>query len=165
MLEEADFTVGENDTRGWDHGVFVPLKVAVPDADIPTVQLSLRKDLDPADHIRAGQALAPLRDEGVLIVGSGMSYHNLRELFDRERAIPVAEAFDAWLQDAVARPPAERDAALAAWAQAPGGRRAHPREEHLIPLHVIAGAAGDDTMRTAWSGTFLGARISAFATE
>ena len=165
LLEAAGFPSAEDAERGFDHGTFVPLKVTWPEARIPTIQLSLVAGLDPETHLRLGRALAPLRDEGVLIVGSGMSYHNLREMFDRERAIPVAEAFDAWLQDAVARPPAERDAALAAWTQAPGGRRAHPREEHLIPLHVIAGAAGDDRLQTAWSGTFLGVRITAFATR
>src|SRR5690606_1419287 len=114
--------------------------------------LSLVAGLDPDLHVKLGKALAPLRDEGVLIVGSGMSYHNLRELFDRETAVPVAEAFDAWLQAAATSSPTERDAAFSAWTAAPGARRAHPREEHLIPLHVIAGAAGDDVLRTAWSG-------------
>src|SRR3546814_18808315 len=78
LLEAAGFPTDEEASRGWDHGVFIPLKVAVPGADIPTAQLSLRRALDPADHIRAGRALAALRDEGVLIVGPGMSFHNSR---------------------------------------------------------------------------------------
>lgn len=164
LLEQAGFPTAEDAARGYDHGTFIPLKVTWPEADIPTVQLSVMASLDPEAHIRMGKALEPLRDEGVMIVGSGMSYHNLRELFDRNAAAPVAEAFDAWLQEAVTGTPAARHAALTAWAAAPGARRAHPREEHLIPLHVIAGAAGDDVLRTAWSGTFLGARITAFAT-
>lgn len=162
LLEQAGFPTAEDSERGYDHGTFVPLKVTWPEADIPVVQLSLVAGLDPALHLRLGKALAPLRDEGILIVGSGMTYHNLREMFDRERAAAVADAFDAWLQAAATAAPAERDAALSAWTAAPGARRAHPREEHLIPLHVIAGAAGDDVLRTAWTGTFLGARISAF---
>jgi aromatic ring-opening dioxygenase catalytic subunit (LigB family) len=163
LLDEAGFLTAEEAQRGYDHGTFIPLKVVWPDANIPTIQLSLVAGLDPVTHIRLGQALAPLRDEGVLIVGSGMSYHNLRELFDPASAIPVAEAFDAWLQAAATASPRDRDAALAAWEAAPEARRAHPREEHLIPLMVIAGAAGDDRLRNAWTGTFLGSRISAFA--
>lgn len=164
LLEEAGFTTAEDAARGYDHGTFIPLKVTWPEAKIPVIQLSLVAGMDVETHIRMGKALAPLRDEGVMIVGSGMSYHNLRELFDRDTAAPVAEAFDAWLQAAATAAPADRDAALRAWESAPGARRAHPREEHLIPLMVVAGAAGDDVLHTAWSGTFLGARITAFAT-
>jgi aromatic ring-opening dioxygenase catalytic subunit (LigB family) len=162
VLEGAGFATAEDAERGFDHGAFVPLKVVWPEPKIPTIQLSLVAGLSPETHLRLGRALAPLRDEGVFIVGSGMSYHNLREMFDRERAAPVAEAFDAWLRNAAAKPAAERDAALAHWAEAPGAKRAHPREEHLIPLLVIAGAAGEDALRLAWSGTFLGVRISGF---
>ncbi len=164
LLEHAGFASAEDAARGYDHGTFIPLKVVWPEAKIPTIQLSLVATLDADTHIRLGKALAPLRDEGVLIVGSGMTYHNLRELFDRDTAVPVAEAFDAWLQAATTAAPAARDAALTAWESAPGARRAHPREEHLIPLMVVAGAAGDDVLSTAWSGTFLGSRITAFAT-
>ena len=164
LLEGTGFPSAEDAQRGYDHGTFIPLKVTWPEPRIPVIQLSLVAGMDVETHIRLGKALAPLRDEGIFIVGSGMSYHNLRELFDRETAAPVAEAFDAWLQAAATASPAERDAALAAWEAAPGARRAHPREEHLIPLMVVAGAAGDDVLRTAWSGTFLGARITAFAT-
>jgi aromatic ring-opening dioxygenase catalytic subunit (LigB family) len=165
LVEAAGFSSAEDGERGFDHGTFIPLKVTWPEANIPTIQLSLVAGLDPETHVRLGRALAPLRDEGVLIVGSGMSYHNLRELFDREAAAPVAEAFDAWLREAATAAPAVRDAALTAWETAPFARRAHPREEHLIPLHVIAGAAGDDALHRAWTGTFMGTRISAFATE
>ncbi|HEX2612749.1 MAG TPA: class III extradiol ring-cleavage dioxygenase [Fibrobacteria bacterium] len=164
VLEAAGFQAAEDAERGYDHGTFVPLKVTWPEPAFPIIQLSLIAGLSPEAHLRLGQALAPLRDEGVYIVGSGMSYHNLREMFDRERAIPVAEAFDAWLREAATLPPKDRDAALARWAEAPGARRAHPREEHLIPLLVIAGAAGEDPLRLAWNGTFMGVRISAFET-
>src|SRR3546814_14039458 len=94
---------------GWDHGVFVPMKVALPDADIPLTQLSLRSDLNPADHIRAGRALAPLRDHGVLIVGSGMRFHNLGE---RGPHVTARSAdWDAALPDAVTDLPSEHPAA------------------------------------------------------
>jgi len=147
--------------RGYDHGTFVPLGVAWPRPQIPTLQLSLVNDLDPARHLELGRKLAPLRDEGVLIVGSGMSFHNMRG-FGNERGRDASQTFDAWLADAATRPPTERVRLLACWADAPGARAAHPREEHLVPLHVVAGAAGDDPGVHDFSGTFAGARISAF---
>ncbi len=161
LLGAAGFETGADPERGFDHGTFVPLKVAYPDADVPVVQLSLVAGLDPLQHLALGRALAPLRDEGVFIVGSGMSFHNLRAFRD-PRSRPVAETFDAWLRDAATREPAERDRALARWADAPAARLAHPREEHLLPLHVIAGAAGDDRGVLAWDGTFAGLRLSAY---
>lgn len=160
LLGAAGFETAEDAERGFDHGTFVPLKVAFPEADIPTVQLSLTGDLDPARHIAMGRALAPLRDEGVLIVGSGMSYHDLRA-FMRRSGYAAAETFDGWLQRAATAEAAERDAALTGWQSAPAARRAHPREEHLLPLMVVAGAAGDDRGRIAWSDLFGGARITA----
>src|SRR5690606_31856392 len=132
-----------------------------PDADVPTIQLSLVRGLDPRLHLEIGRALAPLRDEGVFIVGSGMSYHNLRAGFG-PRMRPVAEAFDAWLRDVATAEPERRDRGLLEWERAPMARAAHPREEHLIPLMVIAGAAGDDVGRVAWNGTFAGIRLSAY---
>ena len=112
---------------------------------MPTIQLSLQEDLDPARHIALGRALAPLRDEDVLLVGSGMSFHNLRDFFGgmpREARAAKSGPFDEWLRQAVAAEPAARDAELARWAEAPNARLAHPREEHLLPLMVMAGAAG-----------------------
>lgn len=159
-LEEAGFATAEDPARGFDHGTFVPLKVAFPEAELPTVQLSLLASLDPAEHLRLGRALAPLRDEGVLIVGSGMSFHNMR-LFRHPRCFEIGRVFDDWLRDVVTRPAAERDAALAAWAQAPGARDAHPREEHLLPLMVAAGAAGADRGRVAHGQRFMDAPITA----
>lgn len=167
LLEDAGFETGEDAERGFDHGVFVPLKVAFPAADIPTVQLSLRGDLDPAAHLAAGRALAPLRDEGVLIVGSGNTYHNLRRMLGamggRVPAEPAGRAFDRWLEEAVTEPDPERRAArLTRWAEAPGARESHPREEHLIPLHVAAGAAGADPGRKVFEDVVMGAIESAF---
>ncbi len=160
LLEGAGFATAEDPKRGFDHGTFVPLKLTYPDADVPTIQLSLEAGLDPARHVAMGKALAPLRDEGILLVGSGMSYHNLRRLMRRAGA-EDSRPFDAWLQGTVAAEPGARDAALVGWAEAPAARDAHPREEHLIPLMVMAGAAAGDRGRVAFSGSFAGARISA----
>ena len=160
VLGAAGIETGADAQRGFDHGTFVPLKLAYPDADVPAVQLSLVRGLDPAQHLAIGRALAPLRDEGVFIVGSGMTFHNLRA-FRRESA-PAAAAFDAWLRDATTREPEERDRLLTEWTKAPHARDVHPREEHLLPLMVIAGAAGSDRGRTAYEGTVLGLRLSAY---
>jgi aromatic ring-opening dioxygenase catalytic subunit (LigB family) len=160
LLEKAGFASAADAERGFDHGTFVPLKLTFPDADVPTIQLSLERGLDPARHLAIGRALAPLREEGVLLVGSGMSFHNMRE-FGRGSASAGSKAFDAWLQRAVVGNADARDAELARWESAPAAREAHPREEHLLPLLVMAGAAGSDRGRIAFSGTFGGPRITA----
>jgi aromatic ring-opening dioxygenase catalytic subunit (LigB family) len=161
LLGQAGFETAEDSTRGFDHGTFVPFKVAYPGADVPTIQLSLKRGLDPAEHLALGRALMPLRDEGVLIAGSGMSYHNLRA-FGRREAISVSEQFDAWLREAATADPPTRASRLERWTEAPVAREAHPREEHLLPLMVVAGAAGEDRGRIAFDGTFMGIRLSAF---
>lgn len=160
LLTSAGLPSAENAARGFDHGTFVPLKLAFPEAEVPVVQLSLKRGLDPAEHLALGRALAPLRDEGVLIVGSGMTYHNLRAF--GPGAAPVSEAFDAWLREAAVQPEAERDRRLTAWSKAPAARQAHPREEHLLPLMVIAGAAGNDRATIPYNGSILGLRLSAY---
>lgn len=160
LLEGAGVRSAESPDRGYDHGTFVPLKVAWPGAEVPCVQLSLVKGLDPAAHLAIGRALAPLRREGVLIVGSGMTYHNLRAF--GPRAAPVAAEFDTWLRTSTTADPGARDAALAAWAQAPSARQAHPREEHLLPLMVCAGAAGSDRGVVAFQGSILGLALSGY---
>ena len=169
LLRQAGFETGEEAHRGWDHGVFVPMMVALPDADIPVAQLSLLApqggpDFDAALHIRAGEALAPLRDEGVLIIGSGMSFHNMR-LRD-ESMQPHAESFDAALSAAVCDPdPERRNAALARWTDLPRARLAHPpggEEEHLIPLMVAAGTAGEDQGVHVYRDQLLGWTVSAY---
>jgi aromatic ring-opening dioxygenase catalytic subunit (LigB family) len=144
LLNEAGIASAANADRGFDHGTFVPLMLAYPNADVPAVQLSLTDALDPAEHIAIGRALAPLRDEGVFIVASGMTFHNLRA-FRNPAAAPVAETFDEWLRENVTLPARQRNARLTEWDAAPAARLAHPREEHLLPLMVAAGAAGDDT--------------------
>jgi aromatic ring-opening dioxygenase catalytic subunit (LigB family) len=164
LLAAAGIDSDEDSARGFDHGVFVPFLLAFPDADIPIVPLSLRADLDPAAHLAIGRALAPLRDEGVLIVGSGMSYHNLREFWSTRPAdVEAAERFDAWLAAAVENAEStHRDAALVSWTQAPGARPAHPRAEHLLPLMVAAGAGGADIGRRTYSDRIFGKAVSAF---
>ncbi|MGX0977419.1 conserved hypothetical protein [Roseovarius sp. EC-HK134] len=167
LIRAARLPAAKDAARGFDHGVFVPLKVAFPEADIPCVQLSLASDLDPARHIALGQALAPLRDEGVLILGSGNTYHNMGVLMRSLRGGPrgdiVGGAFDTWLTEAMTCPdPDQRNRRLTHWSEAPGGREAHPREEHLMPLHVVAGAAGHDIGRKTLEDHVLGAVESAF---
>jgi len=161
LLAGAGLASGEDGQRGFDHGTFVPLKLAWPNADVPVVQLSLQRGLDPATHLAIGRALAPLRDEGVFIVGSGMSFHNMRG-FGNPQAKPISEAFDAWLQAAGSALAPIRDAQLTAWESAPGARLTHPREEHLLPMMVIAGAAGNDVGRVTWTGTMMGVKLSAY---
>ena len=120
--------------------------MAYPDADVPIVQLSLLASMDPAEHIRIGQALAPLRDGGVLIVGSGMTYHNMRTLMSSVRggangrgADPGSERFDDWLEGTLTKTtPEARVAALSHWDRAPAARDAHPREEHLLPFMSLS---------------------------
>jgi len=160
LLEGAGIPTAEDAQRGFDHGTFIPFKLTFPDADVPTIQLSLQKGLDPAQHLASCRALAPLRDEGILITGSGMSYHNLGE-FRHAGAGPVSEVFDAWLREAATAESGRRDEALTRWSEAPSARRAHPREEHLLPLMVIAGAAGTDRGRITYNDTFGGKRLSA----
>jgi aromatic ring-opening dioxygenase catalytic subunit (LigB family) len=160
LLGAAGFPTAEDPKRGFDHGTFVPLKLAYPDADVPTVQLSLKRGLDPEEHLAMGRALAPLRDEGVFIVCSGMTFHNLRAFHPQSR--PVSEAFDAWLRETGMAAPHERDRRLAQWTTAPSARAAHPREEHLVPMMVAAGAAGTDRGRVAYTGTLVRLRLSAY---
>jgi aromatic ring-opening dioxygenase catalytic subunit (LigB family) len=160
LLVEAGFELGVESKRGLDHGVFVPFLLIYPQADLPIMQLSLQQSLDPATHIAIGRALAPLRERGVLIVGSGMSYHNLAAMFSG-RGTEAAAAFDAWLGEAV-QDPATRDERLAEWRSAPGGRESHPRAEHLIPLMVAAGAADGDRGVRSFSESIAGKAISGF---
>ncbi|HEX8711165.1 MAG TPA: class III extradiol ring-cleavage dioxygenase [Terracidiphilus sp.] len=161
MLGEAGLPAATDANRGYDHGVFVPLKVAFPEAQIPVVTLSLDSSLDPALHLSAGRALEPLRDEGVLVVGSGMSFHNLRAYL-RPETLDRSRAFDAWLTRAVESSVPERENQLMSWRKAPFAAFAHPREEHLAPLFVAAGAGGQAPGRRIFTGEPMGAAISAY---
>ena len=163
LLTEAGFENKQDAQRGFDHGVFIPLKLMFPDADIPVVQLSLRDDLDPKAHLMVGQALAALRQDGVLIIGSGMSFHNMRGYGDAHFTAP-SERFDAWLTSTVATDADARAAALCDWTKAPHALESHllGAEEHLLPLMVIAGAAGRDKGHKVYSEHLLKTQISAF---
>ena len=139
LLTQAGIAVKTDAQRGFDHGTYSALFPVYPEADMPIVQLSLKKQLDPAQHIALGRAIAPLRDQGILIIGSGLSYHNLKK-FGPAGHTASAE-FDAWLQSTLLLPAPERVRQLNAWSSAPSAREAHPREEHLLPLMVALGAA------------------------
>jgi aromatic ring-opening dioxygenase catalytic subunit (LigB family) len=157
LIEAAGLPAALDAERGFDHGAFTPLHVIYPQANVPVVQLSLLRGLDPQAHLALGRAIAPLRNEGVLIVGSGLSYHNLREFFSPRGWGPSRE-FDGWLNGVLlARSPDDRSRLLADWESAPAARAAHPREEHLLPLMVAVGAAGNDaTELTYHEEDFLG---------
>jgi len=153
-LKEAGISAVEDDTRGLDHGTFVPLKLVYPEADIPVVQLSLLSSLDAQAHIDIGKAIASLVDEDVLIIGSGFTFHNMKAMSldpeanrrsDDENSVSYkSQAFDNWLQETIADKKlsmAEKEQRLAEWQLAPHARFCQPREEHLLPLMVCFGAA------------------------
>lgn len=161
LLSAAGFDTASDPERGFDHGTFVPLLLTYPRADVPVVQLSLLSSLDPQAHLDMGRALAPLREEGVLILGSGMSFHNLRTFFRPQLALPAALTFDAWLRDTISLDPPARDERLLSFGAAPSAAAAHPRTEHLIPLLVAAGAAQHDRATIGFHGTFASLPITA----
>jgi aromatic ring-opening dioxygenase catalytic subunit (LigB family) len=161
LLARAGIATAEDVERGFDHGTFTPLKQAYPDAEVPVVQLSLKAGLGAAEHLAIGGALAPLRDEGIFIVGSGDTFHNMRE-FRRLSAPDKMLKFEAWLTKVVTGDATARDAMLERWEEAPHARYSHPREEHLLPLMVIAGAAGADAGIVTWSGDFMGSRQTGY---
>jgi len=161
LLTQAGLPAQTDPTRGFDHGVFVPFLLVDPDAHIPVVPLSLRSNLDAAEHLAAGRALASLRDEGILIVGSGMSYHDMRSFFTPAARKPSAR-FDRWLTQAVEADPATRWDRLSHWSSGDAGRSSHPREEHLLPLMVAAGAGADSSGTRAFGDNVMMADISAF---
>lgn len=144
LLAAAGIEARLDPHRGFDHGTFSVMKPLYPDEDIPLVQLSLNARLDPELHLAVGRAIAALRDENVLIVGSGLSYHNLLAMHSTSGHEP-SRLFDAWLQQTLVRStPENRTKRLVDWFQAPYARDAHPREDHLIPLMVVVGAAEND---------------------
>jgi aromatic ring-opening dioxygenase catalytic subunit (LigB family) len=160
LLREAGFTAGLDPERGFDHGVFIPLKVAFPGADVPVVQMALDASLDPELHLKAGKALAPLRDQGVVIIGSGMSFHNLRA-YRNPAALEPSRRFDDWLKQAVEADASTRAELLADWEGAPAARVSHPREEHLLPLMVAAGAS-DAPGRRIFNGEVMHTIVSGY---
>ena len=162
LLGQAGIESGSDAQRGFDHGVFIPFKLIYPDADIPIVQLSLKTGLDPVAHLRAGEALQILRDEGVLMVGSGMSFHNMRGFSAAFTA--ASKRFDDWLTDAVAQDnAATRNAMLEQWQKAPDAALTQPYPDHLLPLMVVAGAAGTHAGRKIFEDQVLNVVVSGFA--
>ena len=143
LLQSAGIQAKLNSDRGYDHGVFVPMAAMYPDAEMPLFQLSILKSYDPVAHFEIGRALSALRNEGVMIIGSGLSYHNLKHL-GPEAAEPSA-TFDAWLNEVMQLPPAVRKTRLEDWTSAPFARMCHPEEDHLVPLFVALGAAESET--------------------
>jgi aromatic ring-opening dioxygenase catalytic subunit (LigB family) len=144
ILDRGGLASRLDPARGFDHGTFSLMQTMYPESDMPLLQLSLRADFDPAAHLKAGELLAPLRDAGVLIVGSGLSYHDLRGLMSGMGA-KASAVFDAWLNETLVEvSPEQRRARLLRWQDAPAARAAHPREDHLMPLMVAVGAAGED---------------------
>jgi aromatic ring-opening dioxygenase catalytic subunit (LigB family) len=160
LLEQAGYPARVDPHYGWDHGVFIPLKVMFPQAEVPVVAMSLQASLEPTLHSALGAALRSLRDEGVLVVGAGMSYHNLR---DFAAAAPASFAFHDWLDSALAGNLQQRSERLAQWSSAPGGRASHPREEHLLPLMVASGAGSDMPGRSIWRGNVGPSCLGAWA--
>lgn len=164
LLQAAAIPSCIDKRRGFDHGLFVPLKLMYPLADIPCVQVSLQAGLDAARHIAIGKALMPLRHLPVLILGSGFSFHNMAAFFATKGvADPSNEVFQQWLIDTLTEaslPHAEREQRLVLWEQAPHARYCHPREEHLLPLHVCYGSA-QTAARLVFDGTVIGKRSCA----
>jgi len=150
LLQAQGIEAGLDSTRGFDHGTFSILKPLYPDEQIPVVQLSLHDSYNPALHLKAGRALAHLRDEGVLIVGSGLSYHNLSAMRGTSGYEP-SRRFDSWLQETLVHSTGdERSERLIQWELAPAARLAHPREDHLLPLMVVVGAAEGELGATSF---------------
>jgi len=166
LLVDNGFEARLDERRGYDHGMFVPLKLMYPDADIPCVQLSLLESLDPEEHWRMGEALAPLlHQQNVLLVGSGSSFHNMRAMLGALDAKSQSVVFNDWLIDTCTNPSLDADTRrqrLVDWESAPYGRFCHPREEHLLPLHVCAGAAGGRAGETVYNDDLFGLAMSGF---
>ena len=165
LLSQAGIDSAENATRGFDHGVFIPFMLIYPDADIPITMISLKSTLDAPSHLDIGKALEPLRDEDVLIIASGMTYHNM-PMFRKADPDHVAQAarFDEWLGAAVEEEDSHiRAERLSAWDQNPDALACHvPDHDHLVPLFVAAGAGGNDRGKRIFTTTFLGKPYSAY---
>ncbi|KAF8775149.1 hypothetical protein HU200_004546 [Digitaria exilis] len=159
LLEQAGFgPVKEDHSRGLDHGAWVPLMLMYPDANIPVCQLSVQTDRDGTYHYNLGRALAPLREEGVLILGSGSATHNLRKMGPTNAPVPQwATEFDTWIKDSLL---AGRYEDVNRFDEkAPHARTAHPWPDHFYPLHVALGAAGDgakaEQIHQSWTNATL----------
>lgn len=168
QLKENGILARPDEQRGFDHGLFVPLKLMYPKAQIPCVQLSLLKSLDPKEHINLGKAIASLREKNILIIGSGMSFHNLKTFFSNNiDSSKENEEFDHWLIKTCINPEIlseEREQRLIEWEKAPFARFCHPREEHLLPLHVCYGIAciGTPLAKVVFNDMVMGKKVTSF---
>ena len=165
LLQKNNIPARIDAKRGYDHGLFIPLKLMYPHADIPCLQLSLLHSLDAGAHIALGQALRELKSENILVVGSGFSIHNMSAFSFRGAGgvDPANDAFQNWLIDVVTGPQAQakREQSLIEWEKAPSARYCHPREEHLLPLHVCVGMA-DKPGKLIFDDRILGKRCVGF---
>ena len=165
MLEENNIPARIDRQRGFDHGLFIPLKMMYSQADIPCLQLSLLHSLNPGEHIALGKALRGLKNEAILTIGSGFSFHNLRTFSWQsvDGPDPANDAFQDWLIEVCTGPipQTERERRLIEWEKAPSARYCHPREEHLLPIHVCAGMA-DGPDKLIFDDLILGKRSVAF---
>ena len=166
LLEKEGLPARIDAARGFDHGLFIPLKLMYPQADIPALQLSLLRGLDPAAHIALGKVLRGLKDQNILVTGSGFSFHNLSLFFGQSTGAPdpANDAFQNWLIDVCggAISQSEREQRLIEWEKAPSARYCHPREEHLLPLHVCVGMA-EKPGKVIFDDEILGKRSLAFS--
>lgn len=164
-LEDAGIRAHIDNQRGFDHGLFIPLNLMYPKADIPALQLSLQLGLSPQAHLKLGEALRSLQTDNLLVIGSGFSFHNMSAFFHHDPAMitPRNNAFQDWLIDTITAEmdPSERETRLTDWESAPYARYVHPREEHLLPLHVCAGLAGR-AGQVIFDDKILGVRCAAF---
>ncbi len=167
LLQAAKLPYVPETARGFDHGTFVPMLLINPEADIPCLQLSLLKGLDATAHLRLGLALQELRKQNVVIIGSGMSFHNLQAVFagPQPELRAASDQFHQWLLATMgsANLSAEdRLAALANWQQAPYARFCHPRAEHLLPLHVCAAIAGGAPAQVVFDEALMNHKVAGF---
>lgn len=165
LLKENHLAARIDPQRGFDHGLFIPLKLMYPQADIPSIQLSLIRGLDPTAHIALGRALRRLVNTNILVIGSGFSFHNLSAFsFEGiDAPDPANDAFQDWLIETCAgtNTQSEREKRLIEWEKAPSARYCHPREDHLLPLHVCFGMA-DEQANVIFDDRILGKRSVAF---
>jgi 4,5-DOPA dioxygenase extradiol len=165
LLQQNNIPSRVDPQRGFDHGLFIPLKLMYPQADIPSLQLSLLRGLSPTAHIALGSALRALANENILVIGSGFSFHNMRAFSWQGEAAPdpANDAFQDWLIEGCTGPltQSEREKRLVAWEQAPSARYCHPREEHLLPVHVCL-AMADRPATLIFDDRILGKRAVAF---
>ena len=162
LLDSAGIKSRVDPKRQYDHGVFVPLKLMYPDADIPVVQVSLPRNRDPSLVYNIGKALAPLRNDGVMLLGSGLSFHNLESFFNSDSSkLSRSKQFDDALKDAM-NSVTERHQKLIEWSKFPQARYCHPAEDHLMPLLFIAGAAEGEACEIPYEDNLMGVKITGF---